>query len=205
MTWFSSQLKFGNRGGGAQRTGGLVRSRNPRLFAHLDGKDLLVEYVEGENAGKALLSRVRMGLHLGEGYFFHAEGAREQRINAKSRIDLDPSPLILMITSERVLLLTGRLDRNFCSVAWEAYFMNIVHVVIVPADELSTFTYDEIIIWHLSDPEFSEGNEVDSTIAYAKNLVAGIDVLHKKSIFVPRLLGKQVLAKMHTVDNRLGH
>jgi hypothetical protein len=83
--------------------------------------------------------------------------------------------------------------------------MNIIHVVVVPADELSTFTYDEIIIWHLSDPEFSEGNEVDSTTKYAKNLVAGIDVLHKKSVFVPRLLGKQVLAKMHTVDNRLGH
>ena len=205
VTWFSSHLKFGNRSGSAQRTRGLVRSRNPRLFAHLDGKDLLVEYVEGENAGKALLSRVRMGLHLGEGYFFHAEGAREQRSNPKSRIDLDPSPLILMVTSERVLLLTGKLDHNFCSVEWEAYFMNIVHVVIVPADELSTFTYDEIIIWHLSDTEFSEGNEVDSSTKYAKNLVSGIDVLHKKSVFVPRLLGKQVLAKMHTVDNRLGH
>jgi len=203
--WFSSHLKFGDKGGSAQRTRGLVRSRNPRLFAHLDGKDLLVEYVEGENAGKALLSRVRMGLHLGEGYFFHAEGARERRMNSRTRTDLDTSPLILMITSERALLLTGKLDHDFCSVIWEAYFMNIVHVVIVPADELSTFTYDEIVIWHLCDPEFSEGNKVDSASIYAKNLVSGIDVLHKKSIYVPRNLGKQVLAKMHTVDNRLGH
>jgi hypothetical protein len=205
FTWFSSLLKFGSKGAGAQRTGGLVRSRNPRLFAHLDGKDLLVEYVEGENAGKALLSRVRMGLHLGEGYFFHAEGARQRKHSSKLRTELDPLPLILMITSERVLLLTGKLDRNFCSVEWEAYFLNIVNVEFVPADELSTFTYDEIIIWHLSDPKFSEGNEVDNTNKFAKNLVAGIDVLHSKSIFVPRLLGKQVVQKMHTVDSRLGH
>eukprot|EP00957_Ditylum_brightwellii_P016143 1215668-Ditylum_brightwellii.AAC.1 len=37
-----------------------VRLRPPRLFANQEGKDLLVEYVEGENVGKALLSRVRM-------------------------------------------------------------------------------------------------------------------------------------------------
>jgi hypothetical protein len=114
--------------------------------------------------------------------------------------------LILMITSERVLLLTGRLDRDFCSVEWESFFLNIVHVSVVPADELSTFTYDEVIIWHLCDPEFSVGNQVqtDSTNVFATNTVSGIDVLHCKSIFVPRLVGKQVLQKMHTVDSRLG-
>ena len=30
----------------------------PRLFANIDGKDLLVKYVEGENTGQALLSRI---------------------------------------------------------------------------------------------------------------------------------------------------
>jgi SHR-binding domain of vacuolar-sorting associated protein 13 len=207
VTWLSSALKYGNRGGNTQRTRGLVRSRNPRLFAHVDGKDLLVEYVEGENAGKALLSRVRMGLHLGEGYFFHAEGARERHLHSKLRTDLDPSPLILMITSERVMLLTGRLDRDFCSVEWESYFLNIVHVAMVPADELSTFTYDEIVIWHLCDPDFSQGNQIqaDSANVFASNLISGIAVLHCKSIFVPRPVGKQILQKLHSVDKRLGH
>ena len=69
-SWGSSMLRYGpqNKAGTAQAANGLVRSRNPRLFANVDGKDLLVEYVEGENAGKSLLSRVRMGMHLGEGY-----------------------------------------------------------------------------------------------------------------------------------------
>jgi hypothetical protein len=205
VTWLSSHLKYGDKGGNAQRTGGLVRSRNPRLFAHVDGKDLLVEYVEGENAGKALLSRVRMGLHLAEGYVFHAEGARERRFHSTARRDLESSPLILMITYERVLLLTGRLDRDFCSVEWESFFLNIIHVSVVPADELSTFTYDEIIIWHLCDTKFSVGNHVqaDNATVFATNALSGIDVLLCKSIFVPRLLGKQVLRKIHAVDSRL--
>ncbi|KAL3924426.1 MAG: hypothetical protein SGILL_001055 [Bacillariaceae sp.] len=205
ITWISSHLKYGTRSGSSLSSRGFARSRNPRLFAHLDGKDLLVEYVEGENAGKALLSRVRMGLHLGEGYWLHAEGARQHRPYSKLRTELDSDPFIFMITSERVLLLTGKLDRDFCSVAWESYFANIVNVTLVSADELSTFAYDEIVIWHLCDPDFSEGNDIDDTNTVVKRVVSGIDVLHKKSIFVPRLLGKQLLSKMHSVDHRLSN
>ncbi len=202
--WMSAQIQYGPRNTSANSRG-FLRSRNPRLFAHLDGKDLLVEYVEGENAGKALLSRVRMGLHLGEGYFFHAEGARMRRPLARHRTELDPAPFIVMITSERVLLLTGKLDGNFCSVVWEAYFMNVIHVELMPSDELSTFGFDEIVLWHLSDPKFSEGNfEKTREERYASGVVAsGVDVLHSKSIYVPRLLGQQVLDKMHSVDIRL--
>lgn len=202
--WMSTQIQYGPRSSNAT-TRGFLRSRNPRLFAHLDGKDLLVEYVEGENAGKALLSRVRMGLHLGEGYFFHAEGARIRKPLGRSRTELDPSPFIAMITSERVLLLTGKLDGNFCSVVWEAYFMNIIHVDMIPSDELSTFGFDEIVLLYLSDPKFSQGNfEKTRDERYASSLIAlGVDVLHSKSIYVPRLIGQQVMAKMHSVDNRL--
>ena len=69
-SWGSSMLRYGpqSKASTTRAAHGLVRSRNPRLFANVDGKDLLVEYVEGENAGKSLLSRVRMGMHLGEGY-----------------------------------------------------------------------------------------------------------------------------------------
>jgi hypothetical protein len=203
--WMSMQIHYGERSSNAT-TRGFLRSRNPRLFAHLDGKDLLVEYVEGENAGKALLSRVRMGLHLGEGYFFHAEGARIRKPLARSRTELDPFPFIVMITSERVLLLTGKLNGNFCSVMWESYFMNIIHVDLIASDELSTFGFDEIVLWHLSDPKFSEGNlEKTRDERYASSVIVsgvGVDVLRSKSIYVPRLIGQQVMGKMHSVDGR---
>jgi hypothetical protein len=196
VTLFSMQLKYGPQSSSVRYTRGLVRSRNPRLFAHLDGKDLLVEYVEGENAGKALLSRVRTGLHLGEGYFYHAEGVRQ--------LKSDPAPLILMITVERILLLTGKLDRNFCSVEWEAYFTNIIHIDLLRGDEQSNFPFDEVIVWHLLDPEFSEGHGVvDKANKNPKNLAAGIDVLHSKSIFVPCLIGEQVLEKMKLIESRI--
>lgn len=73
---------------------------------------------------------------------------------------------------------------------------------LLPAKEASTFPFDEIIVWHLSDPEFSEGNKVDKANAYANNLASGIDVLHSKSIFVPRLFGEQLLQKMKQIENR---
>jgi len=171
------------------------------LFAHLDGKDLLVEYVEGENAGKALLSRVRAGLHLGEGYLYHVEGVRQLKPYFKSKNDLNLAPLFLMITLERVLLLTGKLNENFCSVEWEAYFTNVIHIDILPSKEASTFPFDEIIVWYLLDPEFSEGNKVDKVNAYAKNISPGIDLLHSKSIFVPRLFGEQVQKKIKQIED----
>uniref|UniRef100_A0A7S4AAW7 Vacuolar protein sorting-associated protein 13 VPS13 adaptor binding domain-containing protein n=1 Tax=Pseudo-nitzschia australis TaxID=44445 RepID=A0A7S4AAW7_9STRA len=204
ISLFSLQMKYSPKSSSARRTRGLVRSRNPRLFAHLGGKDLLVEYVEGENAGKALLSRVRSGLHLGEGYFYHAEGVRQLKSYFRSKDDIDPAPLILMITLERILLLTGKLDQHFCSVKWEAYFTNIIHIDLLPTHvviEGSTFPYDEIILWYLSDPEFSVGNKNEKTQKYAKNLVSGIDVLHSKSIFVPRLLGEPVLEKLKLFES----
>eukprot|EP00534_Pseudo-nitzschia_fraudulenta_P006167 CAMPEP_0201189924 /NCGR_PEP_ID=MMETSP0851-20130426/138919_1 /ASSEMBLY_ACC=CAM_ASM_000631 /TAXON_ID=183588 /ORGANISM="Pseudo-nitzschia fraudulenta, Strain WWA7" /LENGTH=775 /DNA_ID=CAMNT_0047475851 /DNA_START=61 /DNA_END=2388 /DNA_ORIENTATION=- len=200
ITLFSMQFKCSPRSSSARHTRGLVRSRNPRLFAHLDGKDLLVEYVEGENAGKALLSRVRAGLHLGEGYFYHAEGVHQ--LNSYFKGDIDPSPLILMITLERMLLLTGKLDQHFCSVEWEAYFTNIIHIDLFVADERSTPPYDEVVAWYLSDPEFSKGNKVDKANKNTKNFPSGLDVLHCKSIFVPQYSGKQVLEKMKSIESR---
>jgi len=205
ISLFSLQMKYSPKSSSARHTRGMVRSRNPRLFAHVDGKDLLVEYVEGENAGKALLSRVRSGLHLGEGYFYHAEGVRHPKSHYNAKDNIDPAPLILMITLERILLLTAKLDQHFCSVKWEAYFTNIIHIDHMPAhvvDEGSAFPFDEIIVWHLSDPDFSEGNQIEKPHKHSKNLASGIDVLHSKSIFVPRLLGEQVLEKLKLFESR---
>lgn len=202
----SSLLKFGSQTSKRLAARGLVRSRNPRLFAHMDGRDLLVEYVEGENAGKALLSRVRMGMHLGEGYVFHSEGARMLKAKPKAATDLDPAPLIVMVTSERAMLLNGKLDWDFCSVVWEATFLNIVHLELILANDMSlTQSHDELVIWYLSDNKVSLGgsNPEDASTVYAKAIVAGIDVLHSTSVFVPHGTGTQLAVKMGSMDKRL--
>lgn len=117
-------------------TGGLVRTRNPRLFAHVDGKDMLVEYVEGENAGKALLSRVRMGVHLGEGYVHHFEDVKTLENGGES---------ILMITFDRLMLLNGELNIQFCAVLWEILVADLVRISIECNEE-----FLRIHFWFLS-------------------------------------------------------
>lgn len=203
--FMSSILKYSAPGSKRLAARGLVRSRNPRLFAHMDGNDLLVEYVEGENAGKALLSRVRMGMHLGEGYIFHSEGARLLNSKSRSSTDLDPSPLIVMVTSERTLLLNGKLDWDFCSVVWEATFANIVHLELILGNEMSmTHSHDEVVVWYLSDTTIAESTSDDKNTVYVKALVAGIDVLHSISVFVPPGTGVELATKMSRMDRRLG-
>ncbi len=203
-SFVASMLKYGAPGSKRLAARGLVRSRNPRLFAHMDGRDLLVEYVEGENAGKALLSRVRMGMHLGEGYIYHSEGARVVKAKPRSLMDLDSSPLIVMITSERTLLLNGKLDWDFCSVVWEATFTNIVHLELVLGNEMSVTGYhDEVVIWYLSDTSISENTSDDKATIYAKAIVAGVDVLHNISVCVPHGAGAQLAIKMSRMDKRL--
>ena len=85
------------------------RTRNPRLFAHVDCKELLVEYVEGENVGKALLLQVCAGHDLGEGYVLHAKNIH-LRSSSKGdyQADVNTTPLIIMITSERVFAIRQR-------------------------------------------------------------------------------------------------
>lgn len=204
VTFVASLLKYGAQGSKRLAARGLVRSRNPRLFAHMDGRDLLVEYVEGENAGKALLSRVRMGMHLGEGYIYHSESAQILKAKPRSSIDIDPSPLIVMITSERTLLLNGKLDWDFCSVVWEAPFTNIVHLELVVGNEMSvTGSHDEVVVWYLSDTSFADSNSEDKATIHAKAIVAGVNVLHSISVFVPHGTGAQLAIKMTSMDKRL--
>jgi len=221
MGWFAAALRYGPQNGKHHLSRGLVRSRNPRLFAQMDGHDLLVEYVEGENAGKALLSRVRMGIHLGEGYMFHTEGVRQPKTKAHSYrqrkwyttqlqlYDFDPLPLIFMVTSERVMILNGQLDRHFCSIVWEAMFMDLVHIELIPAEKgsVTSTSMDELILWYLAPMRLQKTDEVSDNgnreMHYARAIAAGIDVLNYKSIFVPADAGGQILAKMGNVDNRL--
>jgi len=124
-----------------------VRSREPRLFAHVDGKELLVDYVEGKNAGKALLSRVRRGQHLGEGYVYHIDSVYERLPTGETQFaSRSLSPLILIATSERLLLLHGQRDNRFCSVVWESALTNLVEL---ESEEAESEAY--LKIWYMGD------------------------------------------------------
>ena len=106
------------------------RTRPPRLFAHEEGKDLLVDYVDGENAGRALLSRVRMGAYLGEGYMFHGEGATFIEGGDLNQLkDAASQPMIYLMTSQRLLLLKGgSANLNFCTDIWGVSFERTVQI-----------------------------------------------------------------------------
>ncbi|CAB9505998.1 protein sorting-associated protein 13C [Seminavis robusta] len=152
---------------------GLVRTRNPRLFANVDGKDLLVEYTEGENAGKALLSRIRMGIHLGEGYIYHVEGLYQKVASVWSNSKKAQGSLILMITFERVVLVKGELSLDFCAVLWEVTFDNLIHVESADSDDAG---FDLLTFWYLANSlrEAKKGDE-HLMARYAKSIVADAD------------------------------
>jgi hypothetical protein len=178
-------------------SGGLVRSRNPRLFANVDGNDLLVEYVEGENAGKALLSRVRMGAHLGEGYIYHVKGTHLLRKGRfETDVVMDKMTLIFMLTFDRVLLLNGHLDTKFCEVVWEVAFADLVNVEYrdIWGD------YGIVLLWYLLDESVSREER------HARSLVVdagGLEVLHCKRVLVPKDEIKTVLSKIKSIYKNL--
>ena len=170
-------------------TGAQLRSRNPRFFAHTDGNDLLVEYVEGENAGKALLSRVRMGAHLTEGYSFHVDEVFEVRTSGGNP-QMDSNTLILMATHDRLMLLRGQLDDNFCNVSWEATFNDIAHVECNRVSDVPG--HDIFTIWYLRE---HHGHD-DSDDAVTRTVAAGssgLRMLHPMNIFVPRAMARRLL------------
>jgi hypothetical protein len=192
----------------ARHVGGLVRARNPRLFASTgDGNDLLVEYVEkGENAGKALLSRVRMGSHLGEGYVYHVEDAHRQGLSKNT--EMGHATMILMLTFDRIVLLNGELDSNFCQVVWEVLFSDLVHLqlvmVAIPANgndiDSTSSRYQAICLWYLANKP-RQSPKLDEQL----QAFAGLDAMECHLVFVPRrdvgmLLGKVRLVKAHVLD-----
>jgi hypothetical protein len=166
------------------RKAALVRTRNPRLFENVDGQDLLVEYTEGENAGKALLSRIRMGMHLGEGYIYHIEGLYQKVTSAWASKAKSPSPLILMMTFERMLLVKGELSLDFCIVLWEVTFDNFIHVEATDSEDAG---FDLLTIWYLANS--LKGDE-HLMARYAKSIVAdahsGFENLRCTIVYVPR-------------------
>jgi hypothetical protein len=163
-----------------------------------------VEYVEGENAGKAILSRVRMGRHLGEGHVFHCEGVHLQADKQPQASELNSTSLICMVTSERVFLLNGDRHADFCSVVWESTFLNLVEV---EYDEFAETSFDLVKLWYLVDTAHAKGNKDDRLVRYAKGMAGdadyGLDVLLCKTLFVPRESGAILRSKIAAVHRRL--
>ena len=180
-------------------TGAHLRSRNPRFFAHIDGNDLLVEYVEGENAGKALLSRVRMGANLIEGYSFHVEEVFESR-SIGNTLTMDSKTLILMATNERLMLLQGQLDDNFCNVAWEVPYDDIANIECARLLD----GYDHLTVWYLR--EFRDYSDSDD--AAMRTVVlgsSGLAMLHPMGVFIPRPRTRQLLENLAKMSERFHH
>jgi hypothetical protein len=99
-----------------------IRVRAPRLFARQDDSDVLVEYVQGENTGRVLLSRIRMGIHLFEGYLFN--GNIDGFGDDDSSLSADGC-FVFILTIERLLILRGSKNMNISSVFWEVELGNI--------------------------------------------------------------------------------
>jgi hypothetical protein len=180
-------------------TGAHLRSRNPRFFAHTDGNDLLVEYVEGENAGKALLSRVRMGANLIEGYLFHVEEVFESRSTGSALI-MDDKTLILMATNERLMLLQGQLDDYFCNVVWEVAYEDIANIEFSRVLE----GHDLLTLWYLR--EFRDhGDSDDGAIRTVVLGSSGLGMLHPMSVFIPRPRARQLRDLLSRIRKRFQH
>lgn len=192
-SWVSSLLKYGPQDSKRLASRGMSRSRTPRVFARVDGKDLLVEYIEGGNSGRSLLSRVRMGVHFGEGYIIHTEEARLLQENRLSNV-LDPNPLIFMVTSERAFLLNGTLDQAFCTVEWETTFLNLIDVELTTKERISL---REMIIWYLSDTDIRTVEDEDNAATRNTSLPCiGMSALQSKRVFLPVAIAEQVVQKL---------
>jgi SHR-binding domain of vacuolar-sorting associated protein 13 len=177
-------------------SGGLVRGRNPRLFAHVDGNNLLVQYVEGENAGKAILSRVGSGELLGEGYIYHVEGVHLPKNVTKGESGMDPAPFILMLTFDRMLLLHGKLDNEFCNVVWESTYVDVVFVEYCPEQR-----HDDcacILIWYLNDRTMA-GSSEERFAKSITNDAGGLDTLQCKQMFVPTVFMNTLRSRLRSV------
>ena len=141
---------------------------------------------EGENAGKALLSRIRMGLHLGEGYAYHVEGvlARNRTVNKYQQPTTETfadDALILMTTMERLLLVKGELGARFCEVIWETPLLNIVNIELFHLVEDSR---DRLVFWYMESTETELDHDEDKASLALKADVFGLDILKSKTVKV---------------------
>ena len=82
--------------------------------------------------------------------------------------------------------------------------MTIVHLELILGNDMSvTDARDEVVIWYLSDLLFVDGMSEDKAVVHARAIVAGVDVLHSMSVFVPHGTGILLAQKLSSMDLRL--
>ena len=213
----SNVIEQSNSGDRSNIIGDFMRLRPPRLFANQDGKDLLVEHVEGTNVGKALLSRVKLGMYLGEGYIYHANGLKIQSFtsNHQKLKDENQDSLILMITGKRLLILKDVGNLNFCPTMWEVTLNAITLIEIdekgmnfetdtsaknvrwVDHDEIDNKeNSNQIRIWYLS--QSNQSNEISED-----NNSKGLGSLHHISMAWKDDEGKIFLSQLFNTEPKL--
>ena len=174
------------------------RIRPPRLFAHEEGNDLLVDYVDGENAGRALLSRVRMGAYLGEGYIYYGEGAIIIEGGDLNQLkDAASQPMIYLMTAQRLLLLKGgSANLNFCTDIWGVSFERTVQVHVSRAgteDKEGSHCILDIMYFEKESEELAEKrNQISKYISEH----VGLGRLHCTSIQLPADGGKKLIKEI---------
>lgn len=156
-----------------------LRSRNPRLFSKVNDQDVLVEYVEGESAGRAILSRVRMGAYIGEGYALHLDAVDPEN-------DHGGCDLILMLSLETLLLLKGELSPSFCEIVFEVSLKSIVQIEINDLPE--TLRMVRVVIHFLQDHPKRESSSASFDDPSSRRLpgVAGLTQLESKVVHIQR-------------------
>lgn len=127
-----------------------ARARAPRLFVKQGDADVLVEYAEGGKSGRALLSRVRSGRYLAEGYISHGD---LQGIGEYIILPYDGS-FLYILTRERLLVL--KKTTNIPLMVWELELQSIVHVETekLPNDKVS------LQIFHMENGNINLGTKL---------------------------------------------
>lgn len=160
-----------------------TRARAPRLFAKEDNADVLLEYEEGENAGRVMLSRVAQGRYLSEGYMFHGElrGIGEQKITQTFNQHHDET-LFFVLTPGRLLILKNLASDVTLSVLWDIELQSIVSV---EKDELPS-------------------GKLALQLFHIKLNIVGLSMLSPKLLlFNDSATGIHVLECMVSINNRL--
>ena len=144
-----------------------TRMRAPRLFTD----DVLLEYVEGENEGRALLSRVTMGRYLLDGYISH--GHLEE--SGDYSISSSDVSVLFILTRERLLVIKRDSVVNKFSVLSE---IELHSIALIEAEEIPQGNL-ALQFFHINKEHDRAGlGMLSSKLLLFKNAEAGLEVLN---------------------------
>jgi len=195
------------------------RVRSPRFFENKNekltqGGDLLVEYVEGENVGLALLSRVKMGSYLSDGYLWHAHEVYAEppllstKVSSCDSIWLERRKTLVRFLCGKTLLDFGRLPEkkviypmsilftkkeilllsgsDMLCVEWEIPFDEMVSIELETASEGTITT---LHLWHVANRLKHRHISVDDYFDAPKTDSVGLGNIQVKSVYLQSFAG----------------